>query len=66
MKHKKYKYPEPNSKRIFTLDYIGKNGNAYFKCGHWCTNIVFNDLIDLSTGYSIWNNPQLTLSLYCF
>ncbi len=58
---KRYKYPE--SSKIFILDYIGKNGNAYFKCGHWCTYCVFEDLIDLSTGFAKWNNPQLTLKL---
>lgn len=61
MKPKKYKYP--NSKRIFILDRIEKNGNAYFKCGHWCTDNVFADLIDLSTGFAKWNNPQQTLKL---
>jgi len=59
MKPKKYKYPE--SDRIFILDHVGQNGNAYFKCGHWCTDCVFTDLIDLSTGYAKWNNPQITL-----
>ena len=61
MKYKRYKYPEPSSTDIFILDYIGINGNAYFKCGHWCTDSVFVDLIDLSTGYAQWNNPQLKL-----
>jgi len=62
MKPKKYKYPESGSTDIFVLDHIGTNGNAYFKCGHWCTDSVFVDLIDLSTGYAQWNNPQLSLS----
>lgn len=63
MKVKKYKYPEPKSTRIFILSHFGKNGNAYFKCGHWCTNSVFEDLIDLETGFAKWNNPQLSLNL---
>lgn len=58
---KRYKYPEINSKRIFILSHFGKNGNAYFKCGHWCTDSVFIDLIDLKTGYAKWNNPQQKL-----
>lgn len=58
---KKYKYPQCN--KIFTLDHFGKNGNAYFKCGHWCTDSVFVDLIDLSTGFAKWNNPQLKLTI---
>jgi len=53
---KKYKYPEPNNETVFELDYIGLNGNAYFKCGHWCTNNVFDDLIDLDTGIQNFNN----------
>lgn len=61
MKVKRYKYP--NCNRIFILDHIDKNGNAYFKCGHWCTDSVFADLIDLSTGYAKWNNPQQTLKI---
>ena len=60
---KKYKYPEPNNKRIFVLSHFEKNGNAYFKCGHWCTNSVLEDLIDLSTGFAQWNNPQLKMKL---
>jgi hypothetical protein len=36
---------------------------AHFKCGHWCTNNVFDDLIDLSTGFAKWNNPQLKLKI---
>ena len=56
---KKYKYPE--SETIFILLRFGMNGNAYFKCGHWCTANVFIDLIDISTGFAQWNDPQLKL-----
>lgn len=59
-KENKYKYP--NSEKIFILSYFGSNGNAYFKCGHWCTDNVFEDLINLSTGLAKWQIPkQLTL-----
>jgi hypothetical protein len=58
---KRYKYP--NSDKVFILDHFDKNQNAHFKCGHWCTNNVFDDLIDLSTGFAKWNNPQLKLKL---
>jgi len=50
---KKYKYP--NNETVFELDLIGSNGNAYFKCGHWCTDNVFEDLIDLQTGIPNFN-----------
>jgi len=63
-KNKKlFKYPEPNSNRIFELKKIV--GTTYiFKCGHWCTDSVFNDLIDLSTGLAGWQKPkQLKLEL---
>lgn len=58
---KRYKYP--NSDKIFELKEI-RNNNYYFKCGHWCTNSVFIDLIDLSTGLAQWQIPkQLKLNL---
>lgn len=56
---KRYKYPESN--KIFTLDHFDNNGNAHFECGHWCTSNVFEDLIDLSTGFAQWDNPQTLL-----
>jgi len=62
MKPKKYKYPEPKAKRIFVLDKIDNYGNALFKCGHKVTNFVFEDLIDLDTGFAKWNNPQLSFN----
>lgn len=58
---KKYKYP--NCNKIYIFSHLGRNGNVFFKCGHWCTNNVFEDLIDLSTGFAKWNNPQTTLNL---
>lgn len=59
MKPKKYKYPK--SDKIFVLKNVAPNGNVYFQCGHWCTNNVFVDLIDLDTGFSKRNNPQKSL-----
>jgi hypothetical protein len=60
---KKYKYPEPNNNRVFVLKkVIGKT--YHFKCGHWCTDSVFIDLIDLSNGLAEWQKPkQLKLEL---
>lgn len=59
-----FKYPEPKSNRIFVLSHFDKNKNAIFKCGHWCTDSVFEDLIDLKTGIAGWQKPkQLTLKL---
>jgi len=64
MSLKKYKYPEPKSTRIFILSHFDKNGNAIFKCGHRCTDSVFEDLIDLKTGIAQWQKPkQLELKL---
>jgi hypothetical protein len=57
----KYKYR--GTTKIFKLIYFGKNGNAYFKCGHWCTDSVFIDLVDISTGLAKWENNQLKLKL---
>jgi len=59
----KYKYPEPNSTQIFILKSI-RNGIYFFKCGHWVTDSVYEDLIDLSTGLAEWQKPkQLKLEL---
>jgi len=56
----KYKYPV--STQVFILSHFGKNGSAYFKCGHWCTDNVFEDLINIKTGLAKWQIPeQLTL-----
>lgn len=55
---KKYKYP--NSIRIFVLKEI--RGFIYeFECGHWCTDSVFMDLIDLETGIQNYMGIQLKL-----
>lgn len=63
MAEKKYKYPEPSNQRVFVLKkVVGKT--YFFKCGHWVTDCVFEDLIDLSTGLAEWQKPkQLKLEL---
>ena len=38
-----YKYKKSN--RIFELVEITQNNTHKFKCGHWCTDNVFRDLI---------------------
>lgn len=58
---KYFKYPK--SDKIFELKKI-VNTTYHFKCGHWCTDSVFMDLIDISTGIAEWQKPkQLTLKL---
>ena len=43
----KFKYPEPKNDRIFTLVKI--DGYIYrFECGHWVTDSVFVDLVQVS------------------
>lgn len=56
-----FKYP--NHPNIYELSH--KTGCVYrFKCGHWVTDSVFEDLIDLSTGLAEWQKPkQLKLEL---
>ena len=44
---KKYKYP--NSNNVFTLKKVS-GFIFHFDCGHWCTDTVFEDLIDIETG----------------
>lgn len=60
---KKYKYY--NSDKILTL--IKTNGYIYyFECGHWCTDNVFIDLIDLQHNrfnYEILPGKQLTIEI---
>lgn len=62
-KGKFFKYPEPNSTKIFELK--KRQGFIFiFKCGHKVTDCVFEDLVDISTGLSEWQKPkQLTLNL---
>ncbi len=53
---KKYKYPD--CKDIFELEKI--EGFIYkFKCGHWVTDNVFLDLIDLKTNTPNWELNKL-------
>ena len=52
----KYKYP--NCSKIFTLK--EKRGYIYyFQCGHWCTDSVFEDLINIKTGLAGWQVKTL-------
>lgn len=61
---KKYKYPEPSNSRIFVLSHFDESGNACFECGHKVTDLVFNDLVDIETGYAEWNKPKLIAMNY--
>lgn len=58
---KLYKYP--NSSKTFELAEVSDKGIFYFKCGHWCTDKVFIDLIDVSTGQRVGDNQQTVLNL---
>jgi hypothetical protein len=58
---REYKYP--NGKRIFTL--TETNGYIYrFACGHWCTDNVFADLIDVKTGVQNYKSLGVQLTLF--
>ena len=55
-------YRYPNCDQKFKL----KSANSFifkFKCGHWCTDNVFMDLIDCATGIQVYNDLQLKLEL---
>ncbi len=54
-----YKYP--NSSKRFKLASISDRGIYYFECGHWCTQYVFDDLINVRTGIQNYKNNQLQL-----
>lgn len=48
------------SKTKFKLAHVGLC-KFVFECGHWCTDTVFLDLIDCTTGIQVYKNNQLTL-----
>lgn len=56
----KYKYPR--SKKVFELIHV-KGFIFKFKCGHWCTDNVFIDLINCKTGIQVCKDKQLKLKL---
>jgi hypothetical protein len=54
--NRKYKYQDDDT----ILELIAITGFIYrFKCGHWCTDLVFNDLINCKTGLPNWRQPKL-------
>lgn len=53
---RKYRYPGQTE----TFELVNIRGFIYhFKCGHWCTDTVFTDLIDIDTGIPNWMQPRL-------
>jgi hypothetical protein len=54
----KYKYPD--SCDILTLDRV-KGGRFIFKCGHWCTDSVFVDLIDIKKKMQVYKLMHMTI-----
>ena len=55
-------YRYPNSSKKYKLTEISSNGFVYiFSCGHRCTDNVFADLINCSTGIQVGNDMQLQL-----
>jgi hypothetical protein len=60
---KKYKYP--NSEKIFVIKSIA-NFHCGFYCGHWCTDNVFVDLINIETGIAKWQQPTKVKKLKLF
>lgn len=57
-----YKYP--NLDRVFVLKSV-REYIFQFACGHWCTDNVFVDLIDMSKGRQIYEMiPGQQLKLF--
>jgi hypothetical protein len=54
----KYKYP--NCNKVFVLKEV-REFVFIFECGHWCTDNVFEDLINIETGVPVYNDNQLKL-----
>lgn len=58
---REYKYPDYYKK--YKLKEISKNGFVFkFECGHWVTDLVFIDMIDVKTKIRVRYNTQLSLS----
>jgi len=60
----KYRYPD--QRRFFKLKDVKKNilGDPivfYFECGHWCTDLIFIDLIESGKKYQVKDDNQLSL-----
>lgn len=55
-----YKYPY-GKRKLILKEVVGFI--YYFECGHWCTDNVFEDLIDCHTGIQNYMNKQLTFEL---
>ena len=53
-------YRYPGHKQKFKLKSV-KSFVFHFDCGHWCTDIVFRDLIDTNTGIKVFENTQMKL-----
>ena len=57
-----YKYA--NYHETFILKNVSTTGNAYFECGHWCTDNVFVDLINVNQNRRVGRAPkQLKLKI---
>jgi len=53
-------YRYPRGKRRFKLkEVVGIK--FIFECGHWCTDCVFMDLINVSTGVQVYKDIQTVL-----
>lgn len=51
-------YRYPNCKKKYRL--VEVSGFIYrFACGHWCTDSVFADLINVDTGIANWKQTTL-------
>ena len=55
---REYRYPD--STQRFKLQKV-KGWAFHFACGHWCTDLVFLDLIDCVTGIQVIENKQLSM-----
>ena len=59
-----YRYPETNvnsNNKFILTDYFENRGVFLFKCGHWCTDSVFVDLINTKTGIQVYKDTQIKL-----
>ena len=56
-------YVYPNSRKRFVLISVAGQGKFLFKCGHWCTDNVFRDLLKINASNKRIINEQFALKL---
>ena len=57
-----YKYPDGDEKRLIGID--ESRHRFLFEKNHWCTDLVFMDLIRVKTGMQVYKSTSRQLSIF--